>query len=62
MRVEKDVGQVCITRSSMKAARSNSRDKPARLIIRCLFGFSSDYVFVKLNQNINKYWDSNALY
>ena len=33
------------------------QDKPARLIIRLLF----DSVFVKLNQNINKYWDSNAI-
>jgi len=30
-------------------------DKPARLIIRLLFGFVSDSVFVKLNKNENKY-------
>ena len=30
-------------------------DKPARLIIRLLFGFGSDSVFVKLNKNENKY-------
>ena len=29
-------------------------DKPARLIIRLLFGFASDSLFVKLNNNINK--------
>ena len=37
-------------------------DKPARLIIRLLFGFVSDSVFVKLNKNENKYWDGNAVY
>ena len=31
------------------------QDKLARLINRLLFGFMSDSVFVKLNQNINKY-------
>ena len=30
-------------------------EKPARLIIRLLFGFVSDSVFVKLNKNENKY-------
>ena len=29
-------------------------DKPARLIIRLLFGIGSESVFVKLNKNINK--------
>ena len=32
-----------------------SLDKPARLIIRLLFGFVSDSVFVKLIQKFNQY-------
>ena len=42
-------------------------DKPARLIVRLLFGFTSDSVFasdsviVKLTKNVNKYWDGNAV-
>ena len=38
--------------------------KPARLIIRMLFEFASDSdssVYVKLNQNINKYQDGIAV-
>ena len=39
------------------------KDKPAGFIIRLLFGFSSQSVFVKLNQNINKYYGTrNAVY
>ena len=38
-------------------------DRPARLLIRFVFGFASDsdFAFVKLNQNINKEWDGNAV-
>ena len=37
-------------------------DKPALLIIRLLFGFAFNSVFVKLTKNINKLWDGNAVY
>ena len=37
-------------------------DKTARLIIRLLLGFTSDAVFVKLNRNISKYYNGNAVY
>ena len=35
--------------------------KPACLIIRLLFLFAFDSLFVKLNKNINKYYDGNAV-
>ena len=42
-------------KSQKRAFKTLSVDKPARLIIRLLFGFGSDSVFVKLNKNENKY-------
>ena len=37
-------------------------DKPARLIIRLLFGFASDSVFsIWQTQPMYKYWDGNAI-
>ena len=32
------------------------------LIIGLFFGFASDSVFAKIDQNINKYWDGNAVF
>ena len=36
-------------------------DKPARLILRLLFGFASDSVSIWQTQPIYKYWDGNAV-
>ena len=37
-------------------------DKPARLILRLLFGFASDSVSIWQTQPIYKYWGGNAFY
>ena len=44
------------------AAFKVSLNKLARLIIRLLFRIVSDSVFVRLRENINKYWDDNAVW
>ena len=40
--------------------QKNTLDKPARLIIRLLFGFVLILYLSRLKENINKYRDGNA--
>ena len=48
---------VCVLLSS--SGVQGNLDKPARLIVRLLFGFASDLSFVK---NMHKQGDGNAVY